>query len=170
MNLTSSRPVRASVAGLLSLGLSTGLALASTQSATAVASTAGKSSATLALRGATTAAVGKRVVSVAATKKGTPYRYGATGPRAFDCSGYTGWVYRQVRKSIPRTADQQYRATLHISRASARPGDLVFFGGSHKSHVAIYAGGNLMWHAPHSGTTVTLAKIYTTKVVFGRVR
>ena len=34
-----------------------------------------------------------RVVHIAASKRGTPYRYGATGPRAFDCSGFTRWVF-----------------------------------------------------------------------------
>lgn len=113
-------------------------------------------------------AFGYRALSVAASKRGTPYRYGAAGPRAFDCSGYTSWVYRKLGRSLPRTAHAQYTAMRKISRKRARPGDLVFFGGRYKHHVAIYAGGNRMWHAPSSGRTVTLAKIYTSRVSFGR--
>lgn len=115
------------------------------------------------------AAFGFRVLSVAASKRGAPYRYGAAGPSAFDCSGYTSWVYRKLGRSLPRTAQAQYRALKRIPRSSARPGDLVFFGGSYKHHVGIFAGGNRMWHAPSSGRTVTLAKIYSSRVTFGRM-
>ncbi|MBK7723333.1 MAG: C40 family peptidase [Austwickia sp.] len=114
-------------------------------------------------------AFGGKVLSVAATKRGTPYRYGAAGPNAFDCSGYTSWVYRKLGRKLPRTAHAQYGATRHLSRSQALPGDLVFFGGRYKHHVAIYAGGNRMWHAPSSGRTVTLAPIYSKRVAFGRL-
>ena len=42
-----------------------------------------------------------RVVHVAASKAGTPYRYGASGPSAFDCSGFTRWVYAKVGRHLP---------------------------------------------------------------------
>ncbi len=115
------------------------------------------------------AAFGARALSVAASKRGAPYRYGAAGPRAFDCSGYTSWVYRKLGRSLPRTAHAQYRALRKIPKSQARPGDLVFFGGSYKTHVGIYAGGNRMWHAPSSGRSVTLAKVYSSKATFGRI-
>jgi cell wall-associated NlpC family hydrolase len=111
-----------------------------------------------------------KVLREAAKLKGTPYRYGGTSPRGFDCSGYTGYVYKKAGKKLPRTSRQQYSATKHISRKSAQPGDLVFFrnsGGVY--HVGIYAGGNMLWHASRPGRPVAKAKIWTSSVAFGRV-
>lgn len=111
-----------------------------------------------------------KVLREAAKLKGTPYRYGGTTPRGFDCSGYTGYVYKKAGKKLPRTSRQQYSATKHISRKSAKPGDLVFFksGGGSVYHVGIYAGGNMLWHASKPGKPVAKAKIWSKNVAFGR--
>lgn len=46
---------------------------------------------------------------------GKRYKIGATGPSCFDCSGYTQYVYSKgVKKSIPRTAKQQYASAKKI--------------------------------------------------------
>ncbi|GAB2734111.1 C40 family peptidase [Nocardioides pakistanensis] len=116
-----------------------------------------------------------RVLTVAADLKGTPYRYGGTTRRGFDCSGYTQFVYRRVGERLPRVSDAQYRATRRIPRSQARRGDLVFFHfGSkrgHVYHVGIYAGRGKMWHAPYTGTRVHKTRIWTYRgVTFGRVR
>ncbi|MEU4295453.1 NlpC/P60 family protein [Kribbella sp. NPDC026596] len=112
-----------------------------------------------------------RVLREAAKLKGTPYRYGGTTPRGFDCSGYTGYVYKKAGKKLPRTSRAQYSATKHITRKTAKPGDLVFFksGGGGVYHVGIYAGGNMLWHASKPGRPVAKAKIWTSSVAFGRV-
>ena len=112
-----------------------------------------------------------RVMTWAKREKGKPYRYGAAGPRSFDCSGFTMYVFRHaIGKHLPRTAASQYHAVRHISRRSLRPGDLVFasYGGS-ISHVGIYAGHGYMWDAPHSGTVVHKRKMYSAHWVYGRV-
>ncbi len=106
----------------------------------------------------------------AAKLKGRPYRYGGTTPRGFDCSGYTGYVYKKAGKKLPRTSRAQYSATKHISRAAAKPGDLVFFkSGGSVYHVGIYAGGNTLWHSSRPGKPVGKEKIWTSSVAFGRV-
>jgi cell wall-associated NlpC family hydrolase len=112
-----------------------------------------------------------KVLREAAKLKGTPYRYGGTTPRGFDCSGYTGYVYKKAGKKLPRTSRAQYSATKHISRKAAKPGDLVFFrsGGGGVYHVGIYAGGNMLWHASKPGRPVAKAKIWTSSVAFGRI-
>ena len=57
-----------------------------------------------------------------------------------------------------------------ISRANARPGDLVFFrNGSGVYHVGIYAGHNRTLHSPRPGRSVTTARIWSGDVSFGRV-
>jgi cell wall-associated NlpC family hydrolase len=111
-----------------------------------------------------------KALQVAASKKGSPYKYGATGPHRFDCSGLTLYSYKKAGKSLPRTAAQQYNKTRHISAKSRRAGDLVFFhSGSNVYHVGIYAGKGRLWHAPKTGDVVRLQKIWTSKVWYGRV-
>ena len=102
---------------------------------------------------------------------GTRYRYGGTSPSTgFDCSGYVGYVYKKVGKTLPRTSRQMAESVGRISTKSARVGDLVFFySGGRVYHVAIYAGDGYVWHAPGTGERVKLEKIWTTSVTFGRV-
>ena len=118
------------------------------------------------------AGVGARAVRIAATRRGAPYQWGAVGPRRFDCSGLTKWVYARMGKRLPRTAAQQYAATRHIPSWARRPGDLVFFktGSGYVHHVGIYAGAGTIWHAPHSGDHVRRARLWTRTVWYGRVR
>lgn len=115
---------------------------------------------------------GLRAVRIAATRRGAPYQWGAVGPRRFDCSGLTMWVYARMGKRLPRSAAQQYAATVHIPSWARRPGDLVFFktGTGYVHHVGIYAGAGMIWHAPHSGDHVRRARLWTRTVWYGRVR
>jgi len=71
---------------------------------------------------------------------GTPYLYGGSTTAAFDCSGFTSYVFRQVGVNLPRSAAGQYASAQKVS--NPRPGDLVFFSenGSRVSHVGIYVG------------------------------
>lgn len=96
---------------------------------------------------------GERIVEIARTKIGSPYVYGAAGPNAFDCSGFTSWVYAQAGKSIPRTSQAQASAGTPVSLDNIQPGDIVaYYGGA--SHVAIYAGNGMIIDALNSGTPV----------------
>ena len=76
------------------------------------------------------------VVAFARKQVGKPYRWGATGPRAYDCSGLTQAAYRKVGKRLPHQSGAQARRAYRISWAAAVPGDLVTAPG----HVGIYAG------------------------------
>jgi cell wall-associated NlpC family hydrolase len=112
-----------------------------------------------------------RVLHVAASKKGTPYRYGATGPHAFDCSGYTRWVFARIGRHLPRTSRGQYHAVRHVRRSHRRRGDLVFFlAYGRVYHVGIYAGHGRIWHAPYPGQRVHRERLWTRHVRYGRVR
>ncbi|MBU6530041.1 C40 family peptidase [Streptomyces sp. NPDC057245] len=112
-----------------------------------------------------------KALNVAASKKGSPYRWGATGPHRFDCSGLTLYSFKKAGKKLPRTAAQQYNKTSRVSAKNRRSGDLVFFhSGSSVYHVGIYAGKNRIWHAPKTGAVVRLEKIWSSKVWYGRVK
>jgi len=156
----SSRPVaRLLVALTLVLGLYGGAATTVAAPAQAMVS-AGVSS-----------SVGTRALSYAASKRGAPYKYGAVGPYRFDCSGFTKWSYSHAGRTLPRTVAQQYAATIRVSRANARPGDLVFFmSGGRPYHVGVRASAGKVWHSPKTGDHVKLSTIWTSAVAYGRVR
>lgn len=95
------------------------------------------------------------VVQIAMRYLGAPYRWGAAGPNAFDCSGFTMFVYAQVGVRLPHSSRAQISCGERVSRANLQPGDLVFFG-SPIHHVGIYVGGGRYIHAPHSGDVVSI--------------
>jgi peptidoglycan DL-endopeptidase CwlO len=97
-------------------------------------------------------------VDTALDQVGKPYRYGANGPDAYDCSGLTSYAWRAAGVDITRTSRSQWHATTRISRSEIQPGDLVFFsrdgtpGGI--GHVAMYIGGGDVVEASRSGVPV----------------
>jgi cell wall-associated NlpC family hydrolase len=68
-----------------------------------------------------------QAVEAARSKVGSPYRSGAAGPSAFDCSGLVLWAMRQAGISVPRTSFDQYRSGTSVARSQIQSGDLVFF-------------------------------------------
>lgn len=111
---------------------------------------------------------GSSIVALAKQFIGCPYVYGASGPNAFDCSGFTSYVYRQVGISIPHGATSQYRGGTPVSRENVQPGDLVFIAdpaycaGYPISHVGIYIGNGQFIHASSNrGEGVTISNIFT---------
>jgi cell wall-associated NlpC family hydrolase len=112
-----------------------------------------------------------RALNVAYHQLGVPYKWGGTSHLGFDCSGLTRYAYHKIGTYLPRTAQQQYQATLKIKAGTARAGDLVFFySGSTVYHVGIYAGNGYVIHAPRTGKLVSKVKIWTSKVYIRRVR
>ena len=96
----------------------------------------------------------KSVYKVAKSHLGARYVYGATGPSAFDCSGFTSYIYKKGAKTtLPRTAQAQYNKYKHVSYKNIQKGDLVFFGYSKGSisHVGMYIGGGKMIDAQNRG-------------------
>jgi cell wall-associated NlpC family hydrolase len=117
-----------------------------------------------------TSPLGTRAVTEASHHQGQPYVYGAAGPDRFDCSGFTKYVFSRFGKTLPHNSGQQYGVVKHIAKSSAQVGDLIFlYSSSGIYHVAIYAGGGYIWHAPHSGDVVKKAKLWTSAYYVGRV-
>ena len=69
------------------------------------------------------------LLKLAFSFRGTPYVYGASRPGAFDCSGFTSYVFRQFGYSLGRTSRGQVNNGRSVSRSELKPGDLVFFNG-----------------------------------------
>jgi cell wall-associated NlpC family hydrolase len=78
-------------------------------------------------------------VASALTKVGAPYRAGAAGPSAFDCSGLVSWAMSQAGISVPRSSFGQYGMGSAVPKGSIQAGDLVFFdtAGSGASDVGL---------------------------------
>ena len=98
------------------------------------------------------------VVAIALRYLGCRYVWAASGPRTFDCSGFTMFVYAQVGVRLPHHSGSQIGQGARVSRDNLEPGDLVFFG-SPIHHVGIYIGGGKMVHAPHTGDVVSIDPI-----------
>jgi cell wall-associated NlpC family hydrolase len=92
------------------------------------------------------------IVNTSVRYIGVPYRWAGTSPAGFDCSGFTMTVYKMNGLSLPRMADEQYRAGTPITDGALMPGDLVFFSTYTRgiSHVGIYLGQGYFIHASSS--------------------
>lgn len=81
------------------------------------------------------------LLSEARTHIGKRYRHGAKGPSAFDCSGFSSYVYRQFGYEISPSSRAQYLQGRPVDRKHLRKGDLVFFtsrnSGGQVGHVGI---------------------------------
>jgi cell wall-associated NlpC family hydrolase len=89
-----------------------------------------------------------RAVAVALRQRGKPYRWGAEGPGAYDCSGLTWAAWRAAGVTIPRTAAGQL-AGLPRVRSRLQPGDLLIYAsrGPSRRHVAMVLGRGRMVEA-----------------------
>jgi cell wall-associated NlpC family hydrolase len=96
-----------------------------------------------------------RAVAFALAQRGKPYRWGAQGPHAFDCSGLTWAAWRAAGVTIPRTAAGQLAGLFRV-RGQLRPGDLLIYrtDGPSRRHVAIVIGQGQMVEAPGQGIPV----------------
>lgn len=94
-----------------------------------------------------------QIIAFAKEYIGKPYVYGASGPDAFDCSGFTTFVYKHFGISLKRTAwDQGNDSSFaRLSREQLKKGDLLFFDTSTSTydryHVGIYIGDGEFIHA-----------------------
>jgi len=125
--------------------------------------------------------VARAAVRWALAQLGDPYRWGATGPNTFDCSGLTSSAYLAAGVAIPRVSRAQWGAGPHVEVANLLPGDLVFYADNPRDpatihHVGMYIGNGLMVHAPHTGDVVRIASIWrsgyagATRIVPGVVK
>ena len=70
------------------------------------------------------------LLSEARSHMGKRYSSGSKGPNAFDCSGFSSYVYRQFGYQLsPSSRDQYANEGEKVDRKELRKGDLVFFSG-----------------------------------------
>lgn len=108
-----------------------------------------------------------KVVQFLEAQIGKPYKWGAEGPNAFDCSGLGYAAYKSIGVNIPRVTTGQVMAGTHVARANIRPGDAIFpyrrRDGIPIPHVfwAVGSGPNaLCVEAPYPGSDIHYTNIY----------
>ena len=118
---------------------------------------------------------GQEIADYALKFLGYRYVYGGSSPSGFDCSGFTSYVYKQFGYSLNRSASDQLKNGVAVSRGELQPGDLVLFRKNTSrpaSHVWIYIGNNQFIHASTSKVGVIISRMsdayYTTGFVGGR--
>lgn len=80
------------------------------------------------------------------THQGKPYHFGSRGPKAFDCSGFVGYVYGRFGFTLPRSSSQMALSGEPVegSISNLQRGDLLLFTGrrinGNVGHVGIYIG------------------------------
>ncbi len=105
-----------------------------------------------------------QLVSYALGFVGCDYVFGGNGPKVFDCSGFTKYVYAHFGYSINRVANDQVKNGVSVSFNQLQPGDLICFSNTYSSsawitHVGIYIGDGKMVHAANTTRGVTVDSI-----------
>ncbi len=94
----------------------------------------------------------EEIILTAKNYLGTEYIWAANGPYAFDCSGFTKYVYKKNGITLPRYSGHQAKVGVKVSYNELEKGDLVFFDTEKKfqkkvNHVGIYMGNGKFIHA-----------------------
>ncbi|EQF42722.1 nlpC/P60 family protein [Clostridioides difficile CD129] len=98
-----------------------------------------------------------KLISIAKSKLGCNYVYGAEGPNNFDCSGFTQWCYKQIGIKIPRTASAQSKAGKAVDlkdRSKWKAGDYLRIG--EEVNMLYVIGNNQIIHSPQTGDVVKI--------------
>jgi len=103
-------------------------------------------------------AAAQAIVNWAMARVGYPYVYGGSGPRGYDCSGFTMSAYSSVGIKLPHGAGGQFNYGRAVSKSDLQPGDLVFFY-SGPGHVGIYVGGGMIVDARNERVGVVYTSI-----------
>lgn len=89
-----------------------------------------------------TSLLADQIIETAKQYIGTPYHYGSPGPKSFDCSGFTSYIFRQFGYNLPRSSDGQgaYGRAVEDGFENLQKGDLVLFSrrGHSIGHVGIF--------------------------------
>ncbi|UWG95349.1 NlpC/P60 family protein [Dehalobacter sp. DCM] len=101
------------------------------------------------------------VVDYALSYVGSPYVFGGSSPKGFDCSGFVMYVYKAAGVNLPHSSFAQFASGTSVAKSDLQPGDLVFFStySSGASHVGIYVGSGKFVHAYNYSYGVTVSSL-----------
>jgi cell wall-associated NlpC family hydrolase len=111
---------------------------------------------------------GDKAVRYALDQLGKPYKWGAEGPKEYDCSGLTSQAWGHAGTPIPRTSEEQWALLPRIPLKELRPGDLVVYFPD-ATHVGMYLGKGKIVQAPRTGEKIKVSPIASNPIL-GAVR
>jgi cell wall-associated NlpC family hydrolase len=86
----------------------------------------------------------ERLLATAFALRGAPYKWGAKGPNAYDCSGFASAVYAAAGVQLPNGSFKQAEGEQPLaSEDQLTPGDLLLYRWAKRTkveHVTVYAG------------------------------
>lgn len=103
-----------------------------------------------------------QIIATAKEYLGTPYVWGGTTPKGFDCSGFIYYVFGQYGYKLHRVACDMYANDgVSVDKNSLQPGDLVFFSSSSEAvgHVGMYIGNGQFIHASSGSGKVIITEL-----------
>lgn len=107
--------------------------------------------------------------------QGSPYVWAEEGPNAFDCSGFTYYMYGSMGIEIPRVSRHQAKQGKRVSVQELQYGDLIFFATNKKrpkriTHVGMYLGDGWFTHASTIKHEVVYSNLFTSSYYKKRLR
>ncbi len=97
-----------------------------------------------------------KLISIAKSKLGSPYKWGAAGPNRFDCSGFVRYCYQQAYGiDLPHSSSLLSKQGTTISKNDLQAGDIVFFTTNRSgsvNHAGIYIGNGQFIQASSSSS------------------
>ncbi|SFT72954.1 Cell wall-associated hydrolase, NlpC family [Lishizhenia tianjinensis] len=70
------------------------------------------------------------LVRFAQNHLGTPYVYGGSSPKGFDCSGFVRYVFQQYNCTVPRSSSSYHSFNDTIPLKEIQVGDILVFTGT----------------------------------------
>lgn len=112
----------------------------------------------------------QQIIKIAKKQLGDPWRYAASGPNAFDCSGLVTYAFKKAGagKAIgngkyrsARALYKYFKSKGLADRKNPKPGDLVIWGGG--THVGIYIGKGKAISTLTTGVRIHMVKALTAR-------
>src|SRR5688572_2489206 len=71
-----------------------------------------------------------KIIKNGLSRIGTPYIYGGTTERGFDCSGFVQYAFKKFNISVPRSSTELADAGRKVKLHETRKGDILIFTGT----------------------------------------
>ena len=74
-----------------------------------------------------------KIIKNGLSRIGTPYIYGGTTERGFDCSGFVQYAFKKFNINVPRSSTELAEVGKKVKLRETRKGDILIFTGTNVS-------------------------------------